>query len=95
MPYTPADPVASGKPYVVDSVDEHAPTSLHEFVGETVITLSDNGGTRRVMGVGCHISGGAVRFHEKDALASTKDVRVWVVRQRDDSSFVAEHAAVF
>jgi hypothetical protein len=94
MPFTPADPVPSGKPLLVDMVGDRAPTSLEDFVGEAVLTLSDSGTTRLVIGVG-NLRGEAVRFHEKDAQASTKDVRVWSVRRRDDTSFVAEHAAVF
>ncbi len=93
MTFIPADPVASGMPYPVAEVADHAPGSLDDFVGQTAFTVRTASGVGRICGFGT-IAGDGVRFAEKDVEHSTKDVRVWLIR-RDADGFVAEHAAVF
>jgi hypothetical protein len=91
--FTPATPVASGKPYQVVDLDDHSPEHLDDFVGDRVFNIATGAGTSRVRGVG-RIDGDAVRFVEKDTAAS-KDVRVWVVRQSESKGFTAEQSAAF
>jgi hypothetical protein len=93
MTFVPAEPIASGKPYSVVDVEDHAPASLDDFVGERTFGLSVGTRTSRVRGVGRR-DGDTVRFVEKDAAAG-KDVRVWRVKSSEDTGFIAEHSAVF
>ncbi len=86
-------PVASGKPYPVVDVDDRAPASLDDFVGDRAFNITTDAATSRVHGVG-RICGDAVRFVEKDAGAS-KDVRVWLVRWSRTDGFTAEESAAF
>jgi hypothetical protein len=91
--FTPATPVASGKPYPVIDLDDRAPRGLDDFVGDRAFNIATGAGTSQVRGVG-RIDGDAVRFVEKDAAAG-KDVRVWLVRQNGDTGFTAEQSAAF
>jgi hypothetical protein len=91
--FTPAAPIASGKPYDVVDVEDRTPDELDDFVGERRFAISVGSGTSHVQGVG-RLDGDAVRFVEKDA-AAKKDVRVWRVRQSADRQFTAEASAAF
>jgi hypothetical protein len=91
--FTPATPVASGKPYQVVDLDDRTPDRLDDFVGDRAFNIDTGSGTSRVRGVG-RIDGDAVRFVEKDA-ATSKDVRVWVVREGQSTGFTAEQSAAF
>jgi hypothetical protein len=93
MSFIPATPVASGKPYPVVDVDDRVPGRLDDFVGDRVFTIATGAATSRVQGIG-RIDGDAVRFAEKDA-GTTKDVRVWLVRQSRHQGFTAEESAAF
>jgi hypothetical protein len=93
--FTPADPVVSGKPYTVVEVGDRAPKSIDDFIGETGFVLEDGPtGGRRVTGVGS-ADGDNVKFREKDVSGSSKDVRMWRVRESGDGGFIAEASATY
>lgn len=93
MTFVSPDPIASGKPYLIEGVADRAPHELDDFVGETAFTVTVAGGSRRVCGVGRN-EGGTVRFHEKDSGQTTKDVRVWQISGTGDG-FVAASTGTF
>jgi hypothetical protein len=93
MTYAPPDPVPSGRPYDVVAVDGGNPSSLDQFIGETVFTISQNDREWRICGLG-GMHGAAVRFHEKDVNHDGKDVRVWHIETADEG-FTATATAAF
>lgn len=94
MTYLSPDPIASGRPYPITEVAHQTPSQLEDFVGDTVFTLTTTRGTQTVSGVGSS-DGDVVRFHEKDAANSTKDVRVWRISRGAGDGFVAESTSAF
>jgi hypothetical protein len=84
--------VVSGVPYPVTSVGGASPSSLSDFIGETVFTVDMSGRGYDVTGAGSELEG-QVRFHEKSKHAG-KDVRVWHVTREGDG-FRAVHVAAF
>ena len=91
MTFAAADPVSSGRPYPVLTVDDRAPSSTADFVGLRTVVIDCDGRKQVLNGVGAE-RGGVVRFHEKDA-ATDKDVRLWRVGSSTTSGFVAETVA--
>lgn len=87
---TVADATASGLPYPVTTVNGESPRALEQFVGDGQFEVSKSGHQSVVRGVGS-IVGPAVRFHEKSD-ESGKDVRVWLVAEGPDGTFVAATA---
>ena len=94
MTFTAADPVASGRSYHVTEVDGHVPNGLSDFAGETRLTLVKGGMTHRLVGDG-NTTGARVRFHQKDPGPDDRDVRVWVITDGGDGTFLAEPLAAF
>lgn len=90
MTFVPADPVISGKPYLVREVAGQVPSSLADFEGAQTLVLD---GGRRISGIGSRDEQGA-RFREKDADAG-KDVRVWRITDASGGGFVAVHDATY
>ena len=83
--------VVSGVPYPVTSTAGE-PSGLDRLVGESEFTLDMHGTPYRVSGCGGPCDQG-VRFHEKDPVLG-RDIRVWLVRQRD-GGIEAEHLAAW
>jgi hypothetical protein len=81
--------VASGKPYPVTAPPCGGSASLDLFLGDAEFTIE---GDLLIRGHGVR-HGDLVRFHEKDHLGG-KDVRVWLVSQRD-GVFMAESVSAF
>ena len=77
-------PVISGLPYLVVSVNQHAPVSLDDFVGDGVTTVE---AAAREQVVTFHGSGrreaDCVLIYEKDQVGIGKDVRVWRIVVQD------------
>lgn len=94
MTFTAADPVASGRSYQVTEVDGHLPNGLSDFAGETRLTLVRDDMTHRLVGDG-NTTGTRVRFHQKDPGPDDRDVRVWVITDGGDGTFLAEPVAAF
>jgi hypothetical protein len=93
MTFAAPDGVASGRAYVVRTVDGQEPSALTQFVDATEFTVevADSGSVIR--GVGS-IRDDQVRFHEKAIDVGGKDVRVWDITQ-DGDRFVATPATSF
>ena len=94
MTFTPDDPVESGRSYQVTEVDGHRPEALSDFAGETRLTLVKGSVSHRLIGDGATTPGG-VRFYQKDPGPDDRDVRVWVVTDCGDGTFLAEPMAAF
>jgi len=94
MTFAAYDPVESGCSYHVAEVDGHRPKSLSDFAGGTRLTLVKGGVSHRLVGDGATTDGG-VRFHQKDPGPDDRDVRVWVITDGGDGTFVAEPVAAF
>jgi hypothetical protein len=94
MIFTAYDPVESGCSYHVTEVDGHRPEALSDFTDDTRLTLVKGGMSHRLIGDGATTDGG-VRFHQKDPGPDDRDVRVWVITDRGDGTFLAEPVAAF
>ena len=94
MTFTAYDPVESGCSYHVTEVGGHRPGALSDFAGDTRLTLVKGGMSHRLVGDGAATDGG-VRFHQKDPGPDDRDVRVWVITDRGDGTFLAEPVAAF
>ena len=94
MTFTAYDPVESGCGYHVTEVGGHRPEALSDFAGDTRLTLVKGGIRHRLVGDGAATDGG-VRFHQKDPGPDDRDVRVWVITDRGDGTFLAEPVAAF
>jgi hypothetical protein len=83
--------VVSGVAYAVTDVDGQPPTALSSFVGEATFVADGRTGRHHVAGAGAEHEG-QIRFHEKMADGTGKDVRVWTISPADDGGFVASTA---
>ena len=92
MTFTAYDPVESGCSYDVAEVDGHRPEALSDFAGDTQLTLVKGGVSYRLIGDGA-TTDDRVRFHQKDP--DDRDVRVWVITDGGDGTFLAEPVAAF
>ena len=91
MPFSAPRAVVSGTPYRIVRVADREPFALDDFIGETTFVLDLDGGPYTVYGAGTTAPIG-VRFHEKDAEGSGKDIRVWAIhRHPSEPAFIAEH----
>lgn len=88
MTFAAADPVSSGRPYKIISVDGAEPSALEQFLGEVNFTIARGGEESEIRGLGSADADG-VRFHEKDVAHTGKDVRTWQVSQAAAGEFVA------
>ena len=94
MTFTADEPVESGCSYRVTEVDGRRPEALSDFAGDTRLTLIMGGMNHRLVGDGA-TTGGVVRFYQKDPGPDDRDVRVWVITDRGDRTFIAEPVAAF
>jgi hypothetical protein len=94
MTYAGADPVASGRPYDVSSVNGQEPTSLDDFIGQVAFTVASAGADKIISGVGSAV-GDVVHFQEKDVAHDGKDVRVWQLSANEAGGFRAEASGTF
>jgi hypothetical protein len=85
--------VASGKPYTVTLVNDHAPERLDDFVDRAVVafTVATNDQTVEVCGC-AHLADDSVLVHEKDDSGIGKDVRTWRVRHQDGGFIAVERS---
>lgn len=83
MSVSATDPVVSGQPYRVVSVDGSPPSGLGQFVGEASFAIAKNGAEAQIGGQGS-ADGLTVRFHEKDVDHAGRDVRTWQIAEADD-----------
>lgn len=83
MSFSAPDPVVSGYPYRVLSVDGSPPSNLEQFLGDASFAIAKDGTESQVRGQGSP-RGLGVRFHEKDVEHIGKDVRTWEITQADD-----------
>lgn len=88
MTFISADPVASGRPHKIISIADGEPSALEQFVGEVSFSVDRGGEVSEVRGLGSRHATG-VRFHEKDAAHTGKDVRTWQVSRAGGGGFVA------
>jgi hypothetical protein len=84
--------IASGKPYPVTNPPGGGAGSLERFLGDVEFCIDGGGEPMLIRGHGMRVDD-RIRFHEKDAVGG-KDVRVWLVSQRD-GGFVAESVSAF
>lgn len=94
MTFFTADPISSGRPYIVLTAAGEAPSTLDQFLGEAHFTIAKDGADSLVCGLGSLREGG-VRFHEKDVEHDGKDVRVWQISQDGSGAFVAVTTPTF
>jgi hypothetical protein len=94
MTFTADGPVESGCRYHVTEVDGHRPTALSDFTGRTRLILVKDGHVHRLVGEG-NSSDGGVRLHQKDPGPDDRDVRVWLITDPGDGTFLAEPVAAF
>ena len=80
MTFIAPDPVASGRPYKIVSNAVGARKDLNGFIGEASFTIDKDGTESVIRGSGAADRTG-VRFLEKDAEHSGKDVRAWHITQ--------------
>jgi len=83
------EPVASGQDYLVVKVNRRAPDLLTDFTGEVEVKLARGSTNLSVHGEGTEIDG-AVRLCQKDRGPAHRDVRVWIVTDQRDGTFMAE-----
>ena len=94
MTFTADGPVESGCRYHVTEVDGHQPATLSDFAGDTRLTLVRDGMSQRLVGDG-NRTGDGVRFYQKDPGPDDRDMRVWVITDGGDGTFLAEPVAAF
>lgn len=85
------EPVASGRPYRVESVNGHAPSGIEDFLEASEFVAAAGSDRLHISGVGHAVPTG-VRFHEKDVGPDGKDVRVWMISVAD-GAYRAESVA--
>ncbi len=90
---TVCEPVASGRPYRVETVNGHAPSALQDFLDPGEFVVAAGSDRLHISGVG-HATPTGVRFHEKDSGPDGKDVRVWMISVAD-GTYRAESAATY
>ena len=95
MAFTADRPVESGRSYRVIEVNGHGAQALDDFAGDTRLTVVKDGMSHRVIGDGATTTSGGVRFHQKDPGPDDRDVRVWLITDGGDGSFLAEPVAAF
>ncbi len=83
MSFSATDPVVSGQPYRVVSVDGSPPSGLEQFIGDASFAIAKDGVESQIGGQGC-AHGLGVRFHEKDVEHAGRDVRTWQIADADD-----------
>jgi hypothetical protein len=84
----------SGQAYTITDVAGRPPLSLTDFENGASVTIVRNGSAQRLLGSGERTPDG-LRFHQKDAGADGKDVRVWAITEVGDGTFRAEPMAAF
>ena len=88
------EPVESGQSYTITHVDGREPESLDDFSGDVHLTLVRNGQQLHVTGAATRTAD-SVRFYQKDLALQDRDIRVWTITGRDNSSFLATPHAAF
>ena len=87
------EPVASGVSYTVTNIDGHPPGGLGDFTGEVHLTVTKEGESTQLVGVGGETADG-VRFYQKDPGLHDRDIRVWIITQ-SAGSFRAKPLSAF
>jgi len=93
MSFSAPDPVVSGHPYHVVSVDGSSPSALEQFIGDASFAIVKDGAESQVRGQGS-AHGLGVRFREKDVDHTGRDVRTWLIAEADEG-FSATPVAAF
>jgi hypothetical protein len=89
-----AEPVESGQSYTITHVDGREPESLDDFTGDVHLTLVGNGQQLHVTGAVTRTAD-SLRLCQKDLALQDRDIRVWTITGRDNSSFPATPHAAF
>ena len=91
--FSKVDAVASGKPYIVESVNDSTPGCLEDFVSEPVaaVTVCVSDQVVEIHGP-AHVCDDAVVLHEKDCDGTGKDVRTWQIVRADDGFEAVQRA---
>jgi hypothetical protein len=85
LDHSKVDPVASGRPYTVTSVNDTVPGCLDDFVSRDVIALTVEARDQVVEIHGsARRAGEDVVVHEKDGDGTGKDVRTWQIAMQDE-----------
>lgn len=92
MSLVPNEPATTGLYPIIDVAGRH-PHILTDFIGATTITVTTDGEPRRLGGVGGLTDRGVV-FHQKDAGADGRDLRVWAITEDAEMTFWAEPHAI-
>jgi hypothetical protein len=92
MTFVAPDPVSSGRPHKIVESAVGAANDLDEFVGEASFTIDKDGPESVIRGSGT-ADGTGVRFLEKDAAHSGKDVRAWHITKDAAGQFLATPVA--
>lgn len=87
------EPVPSGRPYDISTVDGQPPSALDQFVGETTFGIAKDGSESQIYGIGSADEHG-VRFQEKSP-SGGKDVRTWEISEVPGRGFTAAATAKF
>jgi hypothetical protein len=84
LDHSKVDPVASGRPYTVTSVNDTVPGCLDDFVSRDVVALTVAAKDQVVEIHGAaHRAREEVVVHEKDGDGTGKDVRTWQIAMQD------------
>jgi hypothetical protein len=94
MTFAAADPIPSGLPYPIVSIDGQEPQTLDQFVGAATFTIRAGSVEVLVSGQGSP-AGAEVRFQEKDEDHDGKDVRAWQIAALAEGGFSASAASAF
>ena len=94
MTFVAPDPVSSGRSYKIVSSAAEAPEDLQGFIGDASFTIDKDGAGSVIRGSGAP-DGTGVRFLEKDAEHSGKDVRAWHISNDGSGLFVATPVATW
>jgi hypothetical protein len=86
-----SEPIVSGLPYPVLTVNGQPPTAISDFDGVVSLVVGFSGGVQMFLTGSANADGESARFSEKGGTAGGKDVRVWAVRAVTDG-FVVEHS---
>ena len=89
-----AEPVESRQSYTITHVDGREPESLDDFTGDVHLTLVRNGQQLHVEGAVTRTAD-SLRLCKKDLALQDRDIRVWTITGRDNSSFLATPHAAF
>ena len=88
------EPVVSGKPYPVASVDGTAPSRLDAFLSSPTISVDLDAGSQHLFVAGAgRADGDGVVLNEKGDDGVGKDIRTWLITAADGTFYATPQSA--